>query len=145
MDATMSDAIGRIHASEQKIVNNIKFQGKKEELEELSQNEIKLVKLFINKPAIMHMLVEYPNAAIKDGLFDCAYKVIKYYGISIDQLVCRKRDRHFVHARRDFCHLAIQHTSCTKSKIGRFLKRDHTMIIHYLKKPPINLDKIDAS
>ena len=27
----MSDAIGRIHASEQKIVNNIKFQGKKKE------------------------------------------------------------------------------------------------------------------
>ena len=141
----MSDVIGRMHASEQKIVNNIKFEGKKEELEELSQSDIKLLKLLISKPAIMRMLINYPNAAIKDGLFDCAYKVIKYYGISIEELICKRRDRHFVQARRDYCHLAMKHTSCTRSKIARFLKRDHTMIIHYLKKPPINLDKIDAS
>lgn len=123
-------------------LNRIKFQGKKIEVLELNQHEIKLLKLLISKPAIMHMLVDYPNAIIKNGLFDCAHKVIKFYGISIEQLVSSRRDRHLVNARRDFAHLAIRNTTCTRTKIGNFLKRDHTLIIHYLKDPPVNLDKI---
>ena len=29
-----------------------------------------------------------------------------------------------------------------KAKIGRFLKRDHTTVLHHLKHDPINIDKI---
>tara|TARA_R100001443_G_C3282969_1_gene160864 strand:- start:251 stop:670 length:420 start_codon:yes stop_codon:yes gene_type:complete len=139
----MSDAIGRIHASEQKIVNNIKFQGKKKEKQqELNNFEIILLKKLINNPKVMRMIADYPKAIIKDGLFDQAYRVCKFYGIDLEQLVGKKRDRYIVQARRDFCHLTKKNT---KESVGRFLKRDHTMVIHYLKKPPHNLDKINAA
>ena len=43
--------------------------------EELNDNEIRLLKLFINKPSVMRMLVDYPKDTIKGGLFDSANKV----------------------------------------------------------------------
>lgn len=134
------DKLNKIKFTNERATWNIVKVEDKEIL--LNQHEIKLLKLLVSKPAIMHMLIDYPNAIIKDGLFDCAHKIIKYYGVSIDQLVSRKRDRHLINARRDFTHLAIRNTTCTRTKIGNFLKRHHTMIIHYLKDPPVNLDKI---
>ena len=111
--------------------------------EKLNNNEIRLLKLFINKPSIMRMLVDR-KATIKDGLFDCVYKVCKYYNITIEELICKRRDRELVKARRDFCHLAFKNTNCTKEKIGQFLKRDHTSVIYHLGKKPVNLDKING-
>ena len=112
--------------------------------EQLSDNEIKLLKLLINKPSVIRMLVDYPKATIKGGLFDSAYKVCKYYNITIEELVCKRRDRELVKARRDFCHLAFKNTNCTKEKIGQFLKRDHTSVTYHLGKKPVNLDKING-
>ena len=112
--------------------------------EELNDNEIRLLKLFINKPSVMRMLVDYPKATIKGGLFDSAYKVCKYYNITIEELVGKRRDRELVKARRDFCHLDFKNTNCTKEKIGQFLKRDHTSVIYHLGKEPVNLDKING-
>ncbi len=109
--------------------------------EQLNDDEIKLLKLFINKPIIMRMLVDYPRAIIKDGLFDQAYKVCKFYGIDLELLIGKKRDRYLVQARRDFCHLTKKNT---KKSVGRFLQRDHTMVIHYLKDQPHNIDKING-
>ena len=109
--------------------------------EQLNDDEIKLLKLFINKPIIMRMLVDYPRAIIKDGLFDQAYKVCKFYGIDLELLIGKKRDRYLVQARRDFCHLTKDNSiNC----ISRFLKRHHTVVKYYLKKPPHNIDKING-
>ena len=108
----------------------------------LTEFEVKNIKKLVNNPIVMRMIADYPRAIIKDGLFDNAHKVCKYYGISLDVLVGKKRDRYIVQARRDFCHLTKNNT---KESVGRFLKRDHTMVIHYLKQPPHNLDKINAT
>jgi len=128
-------------------LNKIKF--KKEEWKvvkditvELTEFEVKSIKKLVNNPIVMRMIADYPRAIIKDGLFENAHKVCKYYGISLDQLVGKKRDRYLAKARRDFCHLTKDNT---KHSVGRFLKRDHTMVIHYLKQPPHNLDKINAT
>jgi len=112
--------------------------------EELNDNEIRLLKLFINKPSVIRMLVDYPKAVVKNGLFDSAYKICEYYHITIEELVGKRRDRELVQARRDFCHLVSKNTNCTKEKIGQFLKRDHTSVIYHLGKEPINLDKING-
>ena len=112
--------------------------------EKLNDNEIRLLKLLINKPSIMRMLVGYPKATIKGGLFDCAYKVCKYYNITIEALVGRRREPELIKARRDYCHLVFKNTNCTKEKIGQFLKRDHTTVTYHLGKKPINLDKING-
>ena len=147
-----SAAMKRKEIVEERLFNNIKFEderkvwevkNKKDTELTLDQNEIKLLKLFINKPSLMSLLVDYPNALVKDGLFDIGNKVCKYYNISIDQLISRKRDRELIYARRDFCHLAHKKTQCTYVRIGQFLKRDHSLVIHHLRHKPINYDKID--
>ena len=109
--------------------------------EQLNDDEIKLLKLFINKPIIMRMLVDYPRAIIKDGLFDQAYKVCKFYGIDLELLIGKKRDRYLVQARRDFCLLTKKNT---KNSFGLLLQRELTMVIHYLKDQPHNIDKING-
>tara|TARA_R100001594_G_scaffold132454_1_gene172671 strand:- start:62 stop:517 length:456 start_codon:yes stop_codon:yes gene_type:complete len=111
----------------------------KDETVQFSQTELKLLKKLINNPRVMSIIADYPRAIVKDGLFDQAHKICKLYGISLEQLVGRKRDRYLAKARRDFCHLTKNHT---KHSVGRFLHRDHTIVIYYLKKPPHNLDKI---
>lgn len=142
----MSDVIGRMHASEQNIVNKIKFKGKKKEILELSQFEIKLVKKLINKPHLFHLLIDYPDALINGGLFDTANKVCKFYNISFDQLICKRRSRYLVKARIDFIHIVCKDSTNTYEKVGQFLKRDHTNIIHHLNKnKPFNIDKINAA
>ena len=88
-------------------------------MSEFTPQETKLLKMFINKPSVMKMLIDYPQAVIKDGLFDNAYKVCKYYNITIEDLVCKKRDKEFVQARKDFIHLCIKKNSCTKFKISK--------------------------
>lgn len=112
--------------------------------EQLNDNEIRLLKLLINKPSIMRMLVGYPKATIKGGLFDCAYKVCKYYDITIEELVCKRREPKLIEARRDFCHLVFKNTNCTKGEIGKFLKRDRSTVIYHLGKETINLDTING-
>ena len=109
--------------------------------EKLDDNEIKLLKLLINKPSVIRMIADYPRAIVKDGLYDWSNKVCKFYGISLGQLVGKKRDRYIVKARRDFCHLTKDNSiNC----ISRFLKRHHTVVKYYLKKPPHNIDKING-
>lgn len=132
---------------EQDKLNKIKFKKKewkviKDISDELTEFEIKSIKKLVNNPIVMRMIADYPRAIVKDGLFENAHKVCKYYGITLEQLVGKKRDRYIVQARRDFCHLTKKNT---KQSVGRFLKRDHTIVIHYLKQPPHNLDKINAT
>tara|TARA_B100000214_G_C23561906_1_gene443259 strand:+ start:75 stop:515 length:441 start_codon:yes stop_codon:yes gene_type:complete len=146
MDQFMPNII-KANQVEQDKLDKIKFKKEgwkavKDVTVHLTEFEVKNLKKLINNPIVMRMIADYPRAIVKDGLFENAHKVCKYYGISLDQLVGKKRDRYLVQARRDFCHLTKKNT---KQSVGRFLKRDHTMVIHYLKQAPHNLDKINAS
>ena len=90
-------------------------------------------------------ITPYPNALIKNGLMDLCIKVCKYYNITIDDFRSSKRDRYLVIARLDFCHLVKKNNNYfATTSVGRFMNRDHTTVLYYLKKQPVNLDKINA-
>mgnify|MGYP003131827272 FL=1 len=138
-----SSVVRRRDIVENKVIDRIKFKQKqKQKHEALTQEEIKFVKLLLSKPAILRLIMSYPQSLIKGGLFDVAHKVCDFYDINLDDLLGKKRDKHLVLARRDFCHICIKNTNSTQAKIGRFLKRDHTTVLHHLKHDPINIDKI---
>jgi len=68
--------------------------------------------------------------------------VCNFYNIKEEHLSGNRRDRHFVQARRDYCHLAFRKTKHSTKVIGDKIKRDHTSVVHHLSKQPINIDKI---
>jgi len=72
-------------------------------------------------------------------------EVCLFYEIPLMHFLSPRREKHLVNARTDFCHLANKLTNLSLTVIGRFLKRDHTTVIHHLKKQPINADKIESS
>ena len=90
-------------------------------------------------------IIPYPNALRKNGLMDLCIKVCKYYNITVDDFKSSKRDRYLVIARLDFCHLVKKNNNYfATTSVGRFMNRDHTTVLYYLKKQPVNLDKINA-
>ena len=68
--------------------------------------------------------------------------VCNFYNIKAEDLSGKRRDKHFVQARRDYCHLAFKKTKFSTKVIGDKIKRDHTSVVHHLSKQPINIDKI---
>lgn len=60
--------------------------------------------------------------------------VCEHYDIREHELRGVRRHKRLAHARHIFCHLAYEYTNSTMSRIGHFLKRDHTTIIHALRK-----------
>ena len=85
------------------------------------------------------------NVIKKGGLLEWATVVSNFYDISIEDFLSQKRHRELVYARREFIHLVDKYTSHTASSIGRFMKKDHTVIIYHKKFKPINLDKIELA
>ena len=69
-------------------------------------------------------------------------KVCEYYEIQSSEFYNGRRDSNLVNARRDFCHLATKHTKHSRIVIGRAMGKDHTTVIHHLKKEPIYANKI---
>jgi len=96
-------------------------------------------KLRLNELAAMDNI--FPRALIKGGLMDWCNKVCGFYHIDIHQFRSSKRDRLFIKARRDFIHLVIINTDYNMNDIARFMKRDHTSVIHHLGKQPFNITK----
>lgn len=87
--------------------------------------------------------ISYPNALRKNGLMDLCIKICKYYNITVDEFKSSKRDRYLVIARLDFCHLVKKNNNYfATTSVGRFMNRDHTTVLYYLKKQPVNLEKI---
>jgi len=88
-------------------------------------------------------IIPYPNALRKNGLMDLCIKVCKYYNVTVDDFRSSKRDRYLVIARLDFCHLVKKNNNYfATTSVGRFMNRDHTTVLYYLKKQPVNLEKI---
>jgi|TARA_R110002020_G_scaffold292910_1_gene508358 chromosomal replication initiation ATPase DnaA len=68
--------------------------------------------------------------------------VCAYYQISLNELISHRRDRHLVNARRDLVYLATLFTPLSQNQMAKFLHRDHTAIIHYLRQPPVHAHTI---
>ena len=97
------------------------------------------------KELVHNSFIHYPNALRKNGLMDLCIKVCKYYNITVDDFKSSKRDRYLVIARLDFCHLVKKNNNYfATTSVGRFMNRDHTTVLYYLKKQPVNLEKINA-
>ena len=96
------------------------------------------------KDLIYKSYIIYPDALRKNGLMYWCVSVCKYYNISIDEFKTKRRDQYLVNARRDFCHLAKQHTIHSMTHIGNFMNKHHTSVLHHLNKKPINAEKIYA-
>tara|TARA_R110000772_G_scaffold130839_1_gene239115 strand:- start:250 stop:570 length:321 start_codon:yes stop_codon:yes gene_type:complete len=60
--------------------------------------------------------------------------VCNYYGIKLSDIKGRSRLRKFVEARHMFCYLAREHTYSSLSEIGLTVNRDHSNVIHSIKK-----------
>ena len=76
---------------------------------------------------------------------DLCIKVCRYYNITVDDFKSLKKERYLVIARLDFCHLVKKNNNYfTTTLIGKFMNRNHTTVLYYLKKQPVNLDKINA-
>jgi len=65
-----------------------------------------------------------------------------FYKISVDEFYNKRKDKHLVYARRDFCHLAFKKTKKTMTQISEFIKKDHATILYHIKKDSINEDEI---
>ena len=86
-----------------------------------------------------------PDPLRKNGLMDLCIKVCRYYNITVDDFKSLKKERYLVIARLDFCHLVKKNNNYfTTTLIGKFMNRNHTTVLYYLKKQPVNLDKINA-
>ena len=68
--------------------------------------------------------------------------VCNFYNIKEEDLQGGRRDKIFVQARRDYCHLAFKNTKFSTTVIGEKIKRDSSSVLHHLNKEPFNIDKI---
>lgn len=59
-------------------------------------------------------------------------EVAAKYGVPVHQIKGRQRSRRYVEARKAFSQWAYNH-DFTLSEIGRWMKKDHTTIIHHLR------------
>lgn len=63
---------------------------------------------------------------------DIAEKICNTHNITLEELKGRERMAHYVYARIDFVNAVWKkHPSVTLKSIGRYLKKDHSTIIHY--------------
>ena len=63
-------------------------------------------------------------------LMDCANE----YGCSVADLMGHSRRSEIVHARRKAMYLIYNRGKMSKAGVGRFMNKDHTTVMHALKK-----------
>lgn len=65
------------------------------------------------------------------------------HGISPQEIIGGKRERRYVAARTEAMCLIYQHTQWSLPQVGRFLKRDHTTVLHALQKHGVVRKKVE--
>ena len=70
------------------------------------------------------------NASLKQ----IAEAICERHKISLDKLRSESKSQSIVWARQEFFYFADQLTSRSKSEIGRWAKRDHSTVIHGIRK-----------
>ena len=66
--------------------------------------------------------------------YDVIKIVTKITGITLGQMRCARRVPHYVVARQLFAVLCIEHTKLSYPAMGRVVDRDHTTMMHLVKK-----------
>jgi hypothetical protein len=70
---------------------------------------------------------------------ELACQVAQSHGITPNELKGPCRSANLVEARQEFCVNAYNNLSKTLPQIGRFLSRDHTTILYYLRRAGVKL------
>ena len=98
----------------------------------LSQDEIKRVKelLKIVGPTYSNSLQNIQA----NSLMAWCLKVCTTYEVKLDEFKSKRRYKNLVQARTDFCHAVYKNTDYNFSAIGRFMNKDHSTVLHHLKK-----------
>jgi len=63
-------------------------------------------------------------------LIEEAERVAHMYDTSLQEMKCKRKFHNIVSARAHFCRYVRLHSDMSLSQIGRFLKRDHTSVMH---------------
>jgi len=98
----------------------------------LSQDEIKRVKelLKIVGPTYSNSLQNIQA----NSLMAWCLKVCTTYEVRLDEFKSERRYKNLVQARTDFCHAVYKNTDYNYSAIARFMNKDHSSVLHYIKK-----------
>lgn len=67
--------------------------------------------------------------------------VSQHYGISVDELLSKVRRRPIVYARHCAMYLMRENTTFSLEQIGHYFSRDHTSVIHALRKIKTDMEK----
>jgi len=111
--------------------------------EEFTKEEVKILKRICENPIFKESQPLPENVGKAPQPLHHLKKIIcNFYNIKEEHLSGTRRDKHFVQARRDYCHLAFKKTKFSTKVIGDKIKRDHTSVLHHLNKQPFNIDKI---
>lgn len=57
-----------------------------------------------------------------------------HFGVKISDIKSQRRGRNISWPRQIFCYLARHHTDKTFAQIGNFVNRDHTTVMHAIKR-----------
>lgn len=102
-------------------------------LEEIREKTGIVLDAKVNGRTISVYLDDPDNLYIRD-LRAIEDAVVSTIGDSnLEMLKCKNRKREYVDARAIFSHISKQYDFTLKS-IGRYIKRDHTTIIHHVRK-----------
>ena len=63
-------------------------------------------------------------------LIEEAQRIAHMYGTTLQEMKGKRKFHNIVSARAHFCRYARLHSDISLSQLGRFLKRDHTSIMH---------------
>jgi hypothetical protein len=67
-------------------------------------------------------------------LISICQAVCEHFDVHPSELRGVRRHKRIAYARHVFCYIAFEYTDSSKNRIGHFLNRDHTTIIHALRK-----------
>lgn len=87
---------------------------------------------------VVHYLNSFYTFSIKNKddkklLFSIFTRVLMFYNVDAELVKSRNRKEHLVKARKLFCLLAREHSNESFEKIGSYIVRDHSTMMHYMK------------
>ena len=94
--------------------------------DELSQIVEKAVKKYFDSPDYLQLKRHKLHAI----MVECC----KYYNLSTNNFLSKRRQNGIVKVRQVAMHLACQMTDCSLPEIGRRFRRDHTTVMHANRK-----------
>jgi chromosomal replication initiation ATPase DnaA len=82
------------------------------------------------KKVYVHNEKEAEHDEKRLDLIEEAQRIADMYGTTLQEMKGKRKFHNIVAARAHFCRYARLHSDISLSQLGRFLKRDHTTVMH---------------